>query len=142
MILVPRSVARQWQEELWEKFALNVPFYDGVLFTDVFYVKTEPQAENPWDSYPMILASSQLAKRRDRRQQLLRAELWDLVIVDEAHHARRREFSTDRYRPNRLLELLAGARGEVGLKGRTKASDQNRSPGKPLIIRLYVAGLI
>jgi hypothetical protein len=29
-------VLRQWQEELYEKFALNVPIYDGAVFRDIW----------------------------------------------------------------------------------------------------------
>ena len=36
LILVPKSVLVQWQEELYEKFVLNVPRYDGHSFYDVF----------------------------------------------------------------------------------------------------------
>ena len=34
LILAPRSVLKQWQEELYEKFALRVPLYDGSRFWD------------------------------------------------------------------------------------------------------------
>ncbi len=119
LILTPRSVLRQWQEELYEKFALNVPRYDGVGFRDYFGEIPAP-AGNPWNAYPVLLASSQLAKRRDRVMEVLAAEPWDLVIVDEAHHARRREFRTERYRPNRLLMLLEGDGQSPGLVGRTR----------------------
>ncbi|UCE24557.1 MAG: hypothetical protein JSU74_00470, partial [Candidatus Zixiibacteriota bacterium] len=36
LILVPKSIAKQWQEELYEKFVLNIPRYDGGAFYDVF----------------------------------------------------------------------------------------------------------
>ena len=36
LILVPKSVLVQWQEELYEKFVLNIPRYDGQTFRDVF----------------------------------------------------------------------------------------------------------
>ena len=36
LILVPKSVLVQWQEELYEKFVLNIPRYDGHTFYDVF----------------------------------------------------------------------------------------------------------
>jgi superfamily II DNA or RNA helicase len=114
LLLVPKSIARQWQEELYEKFVLNIPFYDGFRLTDYFEREVPVSTSNPWDAAPLMLASSQLAKRRERRQDLIAAEPWDLVIVDEAHHARRREFLSDRYRPNRLLELL------TALKDRTR----------------------
>ena len=107
LILAPKSVLRQWQEELYEKFALNVPVYDGAVFRDIWGEERVPTTLNPWDSVNLALASSQLVKRRERQQTLLEARPWDLVIVDEAHHARRKDFlDLRRYRPNRLLELL------------------------------------
>ena len=108
LILAPRSVCRQWQEELYEKFALDVPFFDGHTFRDVFGQERTPDVPNSWDAEDVFIASSQLAKRRERQPDLLAARRWDLVIVDEAHHARRKDFLTNRYRPNRLLELLTG----------------------------------
>ncbi|MCZ7568053.1 MAG: helicase-related protein [Ardenticatenaceae bacterium] len=107
LILAPKSVLRQWQEELYEKFALNVPRYDGAVFIDAFGREIVPPGDNPWDDVSLALASSQLVKRRDRQATLLAARRWNLVLVDEAHHARRKEFQNPtRYRPNRLLELL------------------------------------
>ena len=119
LILTPKSILRSWQEELYEKFALNIPRYDGERFWDYFGEIPTPPG-NPWNAYPVLLASSQLAKRRDRVMEVLAAEPWDLVIVDEAHHARRREFRTERYRPNRLLMLLEGDGQHPGLSERTR----------------------
>jgi superfamily II DNA or RNA helicase len=110
LILAPKSVLRQWQEELYEKFALDVPRYDGETFWTVFGEELRPATENPFDGVALALASSQLMKRRDRQEQLLSAQPWDLVIVDEAHHARRRDYQDERFRPNRLLELLLALR--------------------------------
>ena len=110
LILVPRSLAKQWQEELRDRFLLDVPFYDGrqyVWFGQSHdrYEPLEP-GENPWDSRPVIIASAQMIKREDRARELLEAPSWELIMVDEAHHARRREFATRSDRPNRLLGLL------------------------------------
>jgi superfamily II DNA or RNA helicase len=110
LILVPASISRQWQEELYEKFVLNVQRYDGHVFIDVFGTESVPTTGNPWDAFDTILASSQLAKRRERQPQLLGARPWDLVVVDEAHHARRKDFLANYYRANRLLELLTALR--------------------------------
>lgn len=112
LILAPKSVCRQWQEELYEKFLLNVPMYDGGGFKDYFERSLPYKTDNPWNAFPCIIASSQLAKRRERMAEVLQADPWDLVLIDEAHHARRKDFLTDRYRPNRLLSLLLGARDE------------------------------
>jgi SNF2 family DNA or RNA helicase len=111
LIIVPRSLARQWQEELRARFWVEAPFYDGSRF--VYFQEPEnvyetiPAEASPWDVHPVVIASAQLVKRADRAESLLAAPTWDLVIVDEAHHARRRDFlDLRRYRPNRLLQLL------------------------------------
>jgi superfamily II DNA or RNA helicase len=122
LILVPKSILVQWQEELYEKFVLNVPRYDGHTFYDALgRQRPVPAGANPWDAHPIMLASSQLAKRRDRQDQLAEAQEWDLLVVDEAHHARRKDFlNRQQCRPNRLLELLNGAGGRPGLKDKTR----------------------
>ena len=122
LILVPKSVLVQWQEELYEKFILNIPRYDGSSFYDVFGRELKvPSGTNPWDAQPVFLASSHLAKRRERQEQLIESQPWHLIVVDEAHHARRKDFlSREQYRPNRLLELLQGTNAKPGLRDRTK----------------------
>lgn len=122
LILVPKSVLVQWQEELYEKFSLNIARYEGGTFYDAFGRELPGKAGgNPWNAHSLILASSHLAKRRDRQGELLAAEDWDLVVVDEAHHARRKDFQNrDAFRPNRLLELLRGAAERPGLCGKTR----------------------
>ncbi|HUH81097.1 MAG TPA: SNF2-related protein, partial [Solirubrobacteraceae bacterium] len=61
LILTPKSITRQWQEELYEKFILNIPRYDGRAFTDVFDRELPADGGNPWDRLPVLIASSQLA---------------------------------------------------------------------------------
>ena len=106
LILTPKSVLKQWQEELYEKFALEVPRYDSNSFWDVHGQKLPAPEGNPWEAFDVFLAGSQLAKRTDRREQILSARPWDLLVVDEAHHARRKDFVQRIYRPNNLLSLL------------------------------------
>jgi len=106
LILAPKSVLKQWQEELYEKFALDVPRYDAGRFFNAAGQELRPETANPWDAFDLLLAGSQLAKRADRRAQILSARPWDLLAVDEAHHARRKDFRQHIYRPNNLLSLL------------------------------------
>ena len=107
LILAPKSVLNQWQEELYEKFALEIPRYEDGKLLDVHDQPLPlPNGANPWDACDVLLASSQLAKRGDRRKEVLAARPWDLLVVDEAHHARRKDFLQPTYRPNRLLSLL------------------------------------
>ena len=106
LILTPAAVLRQWQEELYEKFNLDIPRYHGGQLYDVKGNPVGSPTANPWDECDLLLASSHLAKRKERVPQLLAAQPWDLLVVDEAHHARRKDFQQPRYRPNRLLTLL------------------------------------
>jgi hypothetical protein len=107
LCLVPASVIRQWQQELAEKFALDLPRYDGKRFLDSTGREVAwSGAGNPWRAFPVVLASSHLARRRDRRAQLVHGDPWDLVLVDEAHHARRRGTKIENPEPNALLRLL------------------------------------
>jgi hypothetical protein len=62
-----------------------------------------------WQHRPVVLASSHLARRREH-QPALKAGRWDLVIVDEAHHARRRGSDPRRADANLMLQLLRGMR--------------------------------
>ena len=114
LVLAPKAVCRQWQIELREKFNLNWPIYDGRRL--VRYPSPALQDANErdvgrddWHKAPAVIVSSHLMRRSDRARSLLdQAEPWDLIVVDEAHHARRRELGGSRraQRPNAMLGLL------------------------------------
>jgi SNF2 family DNA or RNA helicase len=112
LILTPKSVQIQWQNELYEKFNLNVPVYDGAVLrwreAHGWTGELErPAGRDEWQKEPVVLASSFLMRRRDRVRELLEAEPWDLVVLDEAHHARRRGAGTEQEKgPNALLSLM------------------------------------
>ena len=81
LILVPRSLAKQWQEELRDRFLLDVPFYDGrqhVWFGQSHdRYESIPRGESPWEYSPVVIASAQMVKREDRAHELLDAPAWD-----------------------------------------------------------------
>ena len=108
LILAPAGVCRQWQDELFEKFGLWVPRLDrGQLFgAHPDDTRLLSPGENPYSTVPVLIASSHLARRADHQRLVLAAPGLDLLIVDEAHHARRQGADPDRYRPSRLLSLL------------------------------------
>ncbi len=63
-----------------------------------------------------MIASSHLLRRRARAEALLaEAEPWDLIVLDEAHHARRRAAGGRREGgPNALLKLMRGLKAKTG----------------------------
>jgi SNF2 family DNA or RNA helicase len=105
LILVPASVQPQWHEELREKFNLHFWSYDKGKFLNTYGESYSPTG-NPWNSQKLILASSHLVRRSDRATELLQADGWDLIILDEAHHARRRSPQAREDTPNALLGLM------------------------------------
>jgi SNF2 family DNA or RNA helicase len=120
IVLAPKSVCKQWQIELREKFNLNWPIYDGSKL--VWYPSPakrhaveRPVSRQDWHREPFVIMSSHLARRQDRRPELLEAaDPWDLVVLDEAHHARRRGAgSAQESGPNALLRLMRELRGRT-----------------------------
>ncbi len=109
LILVPASVMKQWQEELSEKFALRIPRLDRGGFFDVDDNPVPAPGGNPWRAFPVLLASSHLARRKSRRDEVLAAGPWDFVVVDEAHHAGRLG-TKPTGTPGQLLRLLLDMR--------------------------------
>jgi SNF2 family DNA or RNA helicase len=112
LILAPKAVLKQWQAELREKFNLNWPIYDGR--TLCWYPSPGMRGHDErdvqpdqWHHEPIVLASSQLMRRTDRAAELMNAEDWDLVVLDEAHHARRKSpGSASEHGTNSLLRLM------------------------------------
>lgn len=113
LVLAPKAVMTQWQIELREKFNLNWPIYDGKALkwypSPLMKGHTEREvSRDDWHREPFVIASSHLMRRRDRQRELLDvADPWDLVVLDEAHHARRKSpGATKEGPPNLLLQLM------------------------------------
>ena len=104
LLLVHRSVMTKWQRELMERFSLTLPRFDQNTFLDADDLELE-WSGNPWSAFPMVLASSDVARRRDRRKELLAAGPWDVVLVDNAEEARR-SGSKPSGAPTKLLAML------------------------------------
>jgi hypothetical protein len=104
LLLVHQSVLTQWQRDLREKFSLNVPRFERNTFHDADDLELA-WSGNPWDAFPIVLASSDLARRRDRRNELLAAGPWDVVLADNAEEAHR-SGSKRTGAPSKLLAVL------------------------------------
>ncbi len=102
LAIVPPSIVRQWQFEMKTKF--NEAF--SVLNTNtVKYLKNQGFDGNPFTFKKSILCSSGWIAN-ERWAKLCTTVDWDLIIMDEAHHARKHR-SGDTTRLYRLVRDLA-----------------------------------
>lgn len=84
LVLCPASLVTQWQERLFEMFDLR-------FFT---YQPQEDSQKLPFFSrHDRVIASIHTLRldHKGRRERLMEAPPWDLVVVDEAHHLNRDE---------------------------------------------------
>jgi SNF2 family DNA or RNA helicase len=111
LILTPASLITQWQRELRSKFNEIFVLHDGATLRDL---RERHPDENPWDlgGKTNAIASLQFA-RGDRERELIASARWDLVIVDEAHHARR-NWNDGKQEANLGYQLLELMRDSVG----------------------------
>ena len=104
LIMAPKAATKQWQGELFMKFAVDAPIIDS---NSRIYrnERQEPAGDPPWD-VPLGIASQQwLVRNADRFLQTCGE--YDLVICDEAHRARFRDVDDDtRRQPNQYLSTL------------------------------------
>ena len=121
-MMAPASILKQWQQELREKFALDWPIYTGKsLEWQATPLRpcgpSQPVDHSGWTAEPCVLVSSHLLRRRDRQQEVLEAQPWDLVVLDEAHHARTRWDASgrgvERQRPNAMMQLMQQLRSRT-----------------------------
>lgn len=112
LLMVPAGLLVQWQTELYEKFNLLVPIYDGARLVYPEYHFRENNLDrnvevDEWARESFLLVSSHLMRRTERRAQLLNAEPWDLILLDEAHHARRKAAGSAQQKgANRMLSTM------------------------------------
>ena len=86
LVLAPSGIVSQWQFELKTKF--NETFAQLDKRTIPGLEATHP-GENVWTVYDNVITSTSYACWTDQRAKEIALADWDLVIVDEAHHARR-----------------------------------------------------
>jgi SNF2 family DNA or RNA helicase len=82
LILTPPALLEQWREELEAKFGLM----EFVTPGSSEFRELGPAA---WERFPRMIASLATARRPEHRARIA-SHLYDLVIVDEAHHLKSR----------------------------------------------------
>ncbi|WP_162251488.1 MULTISPECIES: helicase-related protein [unclassified Nocardioides] len=78
LIVVPGSLAEQWQDELSEKFGLRFEVFESSLVPD-------HGVEDPLRAYPFLIIRLDQFSRNQKLMDLIDASTYDLAIVDEAH---------------------------------------------------------
>ena len=113
LVLTPASLRQQWQEELWEKFALRFEVVDR-QGSERLRRRLGMDA-TPWRSFSRIVASYHYLRQPDVLEQFLAACRtpdgsphlpWDLLIVDECHNLMPSPFGDDS-ELCRMLRLVA-----------------------------------
>ncbi|HLA63039.1 MAG TPA: helicase-related protein, partial [Rhodothermales bacterium] len=107
LLLLPAGLTLQWQGELREKGGLRWPRFENpnkLVWPDG-REETATLAEAL--RKPFLLLSRETARSPENRQLLLQAKSWDLVLLDEAHAARRANQKEGEFNhATLLLELL------------------------------------
>ncbi|GAB2855054.1 helicase-related protein [Nocardioides pacificus] len=79
LIVVPGSLAEQWQDELSEKFGLRFVVFDPSL------VRRHAGTEDPLRHLPHLIVRLDQFARSQRLMDLVAGSTYDLAVVDEAH---------------------------------------------------------
>jgi hypothetical protein len=119
LILLPKGLLKQWQSELREKGGLIFPRLEGqttIIWPDDSTEKVEGLRE-ALNRYSTLILSRETARTENNFQHLLSADPWDLVVLDEAHAARRKEQSEEGFNSATLLLSLLR---QLQLRGRVK----------------------
>ncbi|WP_457636616.1 helicase-related protein [Oceanithermus sp.] len=91
LVLTPAHLKEDWAEAFSRFFHLHFSVFSPQLLRQL------PPGKNPWQQHERLIASIDLAKRAEHRDQVL-AQPWDLVVVDEAHLASRVQGRNERHR--------------------------------------------
>jgi len=135
LFLLPAGLTLQWQEELREKGGLIVPRLknaDTLIWPDGSIQQLNGLSEALTQN--LLIMSREMARRSDNRRILSDAVPWDLVLMDEAHAARRGkqeegEFNSSTLLLNLLRELQS--RGKVRSFLFLSATPMQTSPWEP-----------
>ncbi len=86
LVIAPPNLLNQWQNELRIKFNEQFEIVDSAMLVRA---RQLARGNNPWLRFNRALVSLHLARKEEVREDLAGAA-WDLVVLDEAHHCRRK----------------------------------------------------
>lgn len=97
LILCPASLQEQWRERMLDMFDLRFTIYESARVKE---------RANPFQTAHCLIASAQTVRDERHALRLLEADPWDIVVVDEAHHAN----AEDHAKRTKLFQLLQDMR--------------------------------
>ncbi len=112
LILAPRPLLEQWQNELWSLLAFPSARWNGRQWIDENGIAYPDVGVEGLRRCPRRagIVSTGLIKRQSEGASLLTTLRFECIVVDEAHHARRQNLGEARRdeaaKPNNLLKFL------------------------------------
>ena len=102
LILVPSGIQIQWLYELKTKFGETFEIFNR----EKIAARRLENVHNAWADANSVIAAHSFAAYSDERIEQIASVPWDLIVIDEAHHARRQRHGA-RQQSTRLYRLVS-----------------------------------